>query len=96
MLVEPRSEGSRIPLALPRTRFCISWRFSSEVHVSRGSLARVARPADALREKSWHSFRGVAGVVHQKNLHLILGREHARHGTPNATPLRLLACLTDY
>src|ERR1700739_1127716 len=49
-----------IPLSLTANPVLNESRFSSEPHVSRGSLERVAG------EQTWHGSRGVAGTAHQK------------------------------
>jgi len=77
-----RLEGSRIPLALTADQVLHARCLLSEPHVSRGSLD-CGRRIDVAR------FPGRRGCGTPKTLRPIFGREHAQHGTPNATPLRL-------
>ena len=80
---------SRIPLALTAGPVLQAWRVSSEPHVSRGSLERVAGYHTCNPNKRGAVSGGHRGCGTPKTLRPIFGREHAQHGTPNATPLRL-------
>ena len=77
MEAEPRSEGSRIPLSLTTGRVQHSWRFSSEPHINRGSLERVAghQTCNANRRGT---VSGATRVWHTKNL-----APNIRSGTPS-------------